>query len=46
MGTNKTVLAWGPGLDRLMFNSFGVSSLTELYKNDVGWLRKRKELKI
>jgi phenylalanyl-tRNA synthetase alpha chain len=46
MGTNKTVLAWGPGLDRLMFGSLGIDSISELYKNDVGWLRRRKELKI
>ncbi len=46
MGTNKTVLAWGPGLDRLMIKSLGLDNLTELYKNDIGWLRKRGELKI
>ena len=46
MGTNKTVLAWGPGLDRLMFNSLGIASISELYRNDVGWLRRRKELRI
>ncbi len=46
MGTNKTVLAWGGGLERLMFKALGINSLTELYKNEVGWLRKRPELKI
>ncbi len=46
MGTKKTVLAWGPGLDRLMFKAFDIDSLTELYKNEVRWLRKRKELKL
>ena len=46
MGTNKTVLAWGPGLDRLMFNSLGIDSISELYRNDMGWLRRRKELKM
>ena len=46
MGTNKTVLAWGPGLDRLMFKTFNIDTLTELYKNDVGWLRKRNELRL
>jgi phenylalanyl-tRNA synthetase alpha chain len=44
MGTNKTVLAWGPGLDRLMFKAFDIESLTDLYNNDIEWLRKRKEL--
>jgi phenylalanyl-tRNA synthetase alpha chain len=46
MGTNKTVLAWGPGLDRLMLRALDIESITELYKNDIGWLRKRPELKI
>lgn len=46
MGTNKTVLAWGSGLDRLMFRTLGITALTELYKNDIGWLRKRAELRI
>jgi len=46
MGTNKTVLAWVIGLERLMFNFIELNNLTELYKNDLGWLRKRKELKI
>ncbi len=26
--------------------SLGIGSISELYKNDVGWLRRRKELKI
>lgn len=46
MGTNKTVLAWGGGLERLMFKVLGIETLTELYKNDLGWLRNRKELKL
>jgi phenylalanyl-tRNA synthetase alpha chain len=46
MGTDKTVLAWGGGLERLMFNFLELNSLTELYKNDLGWLRKRAELKL
>lgn len=45
MGTNKTVLAWGPGLERLMFKAFGIDTLAELYKNDIGWLRKREALR-
>ncbi len=45
MGTSKTVLAWGAGLDRLMFKFLGIDSLTELYDNDVGWLRNRPEIK-
>jgi phenylalanyl-tRNA synthetase alpha chain len=46
MGTNKTVLAWGGGLERLMFRLLDIESLTELYKNDIGWLRERGELKL
>jgi Phenylalanyl-tRNA synthetase alpha subunit len=42
LGTDKSVLAWGGGLDRLMFSRLGMESLTDLYKNDVDWLRKRK----
>jgi phenylalanyl-tRNA synthetase alpha chain len=39
MGTNKTVLAWGMGLDRMMFDYVETSSLSEIYRNQVGWLR-------
>ncbi|MDE1870714.1 MAG: phenylalanine--tRNA ligase subunit alpha [Candidatus Micrarchaeota archaeon] len=46
MGTNKTVLAWGPGVDRLIFNFMDIDSLLHLYKNNVGWLRSRPELKL
>ncbi len=46
MGTNKTVLAWGPGVDRLIFNLMEIDSLIHLYKNNVGWLRNRPELKL
>ncbi len=46
MGSRNTVLAWGMGLDRLMFNALKLNSLTDLYKNDVDWLRTRKELRV
>lgn len=46
MGTNKTVLAWGGGVERLTFGSLGIESITDLYKNDIGSLRKRKELNL
>ncbi len=46
LGTDMRVIAWGAGLDRLMFKYLGISSLSELYKNDVGWLRKRRPLKL
>jgi phenylalanyl-tRNA synthetase alpha chain len=46
LGTNMTILAWGGGLERLMFYFMKLDSITELYKNDVGWLRRRDELKL
>ncbi len=46
LGTKNTVLAWGAGLDRLLFNELGISSLTDLYRNDVDWLRARKSLMV
>ncbi|MEM0154270.1 MAG: phenylalanine--tRNA ligase subunit alpha [Methanothrix sp.] len=46
LGTDMRVIAWGAGLDRLMFKYLGISSLSELYKNDIGWLRRRRPLKL
>lgn len=46
MGSSKTVLAWGAGLERLMFKTLGIRSLTDLYKNDIGWLRERSCLEL
>ncbi|MDE1810984.1 MAG: phenylalanine--tRNA ligase subunit alpha [Candidatus Micrarchaeota archaeon] len=46
MGTDKTVLAWGMGIERLILHFLDIESLTDLYKNNVGWLRSRKELSI
>ncbi len=45
---DKTVLAWGGGIDRLLLNKrvFGMDSLLSLYKNNIGWLRNRGEIKI
>ncbi len=46
MGINKTVLAWGGGLERLLLNGkiFGVDSILTPYKNNLGWLRSRKNI--
>ena len=44
MGTNKTVLAWGMGLERPIMRFIKIGALTELYKNNVNWLRNRAEL--
>jgi phenylalanyl-tRNA synthetase alpha chain len=48
MGMNKTVLAWGGGVDRLLLNKeiFGMDSLLAAYKNNIGWLRSRGNLKV
>lgn len=46
MGTDKTVLAWGLSIDRLMMHKLGLNTITDLYKNDIGWLRKRPPLKV
>jgi phenylalanyl-tRNA synthetase alpha chain len=46
MGTDKTVLAWGLSVDRLMMQKLGIDRITELYKNDIGWLRNRPPLKV
>ena len=46
MGTDKTVLAWGLSVDRLMMHKLGIDNITELYKNDIGWLRNRPPLKV
>ncbi|MEM0150058.1 MAG: hypothetical protein QXW10_04135, partial [Candidatus Micrarchaeaceae archaeon] len=44
MGLNKSVLAWGIGLDRILMRYLGIDRISEIYENNVGWLRKRKEL--
>ena len=39
------VLAWGPGLDRaLLIKDKRVSNISELYNNNIGWLRDRQEV--
>ncbi|MGC8478776.1 MAG: phenylalanine--tRNA ligase subunit alpha [Candidatus Micrarchaeia archaeon] len=46
LGTNKTVLAWGGGVERLLFHFMDLDSLTTLYKNEIQWLRKRPRVDI
>ncbi len=48
MGIDKTVLAWGGGIDRLLLNSkiFGMDSILTLYKNNIDWLRTRKSIRV
>ncbi|MCL5093010.1 MAG: phenylalanine--tRNA ligase subunit alpha [Candidatus Marsarchaeota archaeon] len=44
LGIKKNVLAWGGGLDRLMFNKLEIKTLSELYRNEIDWLRSRKNM--
>lgn len=46
MGTDKTVLAWGLSVDRLMMRKLGLETITDLYKNDIGWLRSRPGVRV
>ena len=41
-GENITVLAWGPGFDRMIMDYYNIKDLREMYKNDLSKLRKMK----
>ena len=42
LGLDVPVLAWGPGFDRLVMQSYKVKNIKELYSNDIGLLRRAK----
>ena len=42
MGEFIPVLAWGPGLDRILLDYYKIKDLRELYKNDIKTLREKK----
>ena len=42
LGENITVLAWGPGFDRMIMDYYNIKDLREMYKNDLSQLRKMK----
>ncbi len=42
LGHDVPVLAWGPGFDRLVMQSYKVDTIKELYSNDIGLLRRAK----
>jgi len=42
IGVDVPVLAWGPGFDRLVMQSYEVNNIKELYTNDVGLLRRAR----
>jgi len=44
LGVKKPVIAWGCGLERLLMLRLGLEDIRELYNNDLGWLRERREI--
>jgi phenylalanyl-tRNA synthetase alpha chain len=42
LGENISVLAWGPGFDRMIMNYYDIKDFREVYKNDLEMLRKIK----
>ena len=44
LGVKLPVLAWGPGIERLMLLRFGMDDIRALYGDDLSWLRTRREL--
>ena len=44
LGVRVPVLAWGPGVERLMLMRYGLDDMRDLYGEDLSWLRSRIEL--
>lgn len=44
LGVSVPVLAWGPGIERLMLIRYGLDDLRELYGGDISWLRSRRQV--
>ncbi|MDG6942387.1 MAG: phenylalanine--tRNA ligase subunit alpha [Nitrososphaerota archaeon] len=44
LGVKVPVLAWGPGIERLMLMRYGLEDMRTLYGSDISWLRNRGEL--
>jgi phenylalanyl-tRNA synthetase alpha chain len=42
LGKDVPVLAWGPGFERLVMESYGIERIGDLYGNDLGLLRKAR----
>ena len=42
LGKDITVLAWGPGIDRMISAAYNIKDIRELYKNDLRQLRENK----
>jgi phenylalanyl-tRNA synthetase alpha chain len=43
LGVKVPVLAWGPGIERLMLMRYGLEDMRALYGADLSWLRVRRE---
>jgi len=43
LGKDIPVLAWGPGIGRIMMEYYGIRSLRDLYSNDVKQMREMKQ---
>jgi phenylalanyl-tRNA synthetase alpha chain len=43
LGEDIPVLAWGPGIDRMITGAYGITDIRSLYQNDVKQLREMKE---
>lgn len=43
LGVKVPVLAWGPGIERLMLFRYGLEDMRSLYDSDLDWLRSRVE---
>jgi phenylalanyl-tRNA synthetase alpha chain len=43
LGVRVPVLAWGPGIERLMLMRYGLEDMRALYGADLSWLRVRRE---
>ena len=44
LGVKVPVLAWGPGVERLMLMRYRMEDMRALYGDDLTWLRNREEL--
>lgn len=42
LGEKTTILAWGPGFDRMIMDYYEIKDLREMYKNNLSQLRKMK----
>ena len=43
LGFECPILAWGPGMERILVNYYKITDIREMYKNDIKQLREIKE---